>query len=1017
MHFVNTLKIGVKLPLMLVALSMLALTVMGVTSYREARNLLEMEAHHRLESARDERLHALERWSEQVQADLRAMAANQAVGRTMRDLMNAWKRLGEGADARLRDGYVTNNPNPPAERYKLDFDSEINDFSMLHRREHPGFVTFAEQKGIYDIFFIRPDAEVLYTLRKDERFAANLRDPALKDSALAQLFEKVLKDRKAPPETSGFVTEGKGAEAQRRLYLAVPLRSAEGVMLGVLAISTDLAQIAAVTADPGNLGESGYSYIVDGTGALQNVVRGLPQVEVAEKLSTTPVAEALAGQTGSWAGIGLDGAAVQSTFAPLALFGAPYALVVEQSEAELFGPATQLAQRQLFNAGWLTAVLAAMSIWMARSIARPLRSLGAAVSTIAGGDHATHVPGTSRGDEVGGIAKALDALRDDLERAEAAQREATIQGTAFRNSSAALILLDADLRLTYANDAMAKLVGERPENFREHCREIDPAALVGRELGEIMPLDAELTARLHDGVDLPLHRDIALGDGRYGIDISEIQLPGKGRIGYVVEWRDVTELRMNRALLHAIGNTQLVLEFSGQGQVSRANENVAQALGCDTADLLGQGYESLLKADDGSQGFWQRLQNLEPVIGRFRLAAHGGAEVIAEGSLTPVPDRSGEILKIVLIANNITAGQNALLRAQEENEAMLAAQNDMVEALRVGVNRLSSGDLRARIETVFPPEYEQLRRDFNAAMENLAQAMQVVIDNAQAIGGEAQEISNAASDLAQRTERQAATLAETATSLDQLTTSVGIASAGIGEADQTVGQMRLSAETSGQVVQQAVTAMDEIAESSRQISRIIGVIDDIAFQTNLLALNAGVEAARAGEAGRGFAVVASEVRALAQRSSEAAREIDTLISTSSSHVQRGVELVGETGTALEAILAAVNDVSERVSRIASSAREQSSGLIEINAAVIQLDQVTQQNAAMFEETTAASQALSQSVQSLNQTTARFQTTDAAISRAPAEASAPTRSAPVMVPRVEGSLALAPRTEADDWEDF
>lgn len=1026
MRFLNKLKIGVKLPLMLVAISVVALSIMGATSYREARKLLEAEAHQRLERTLDQRAKALAHWSESLTAELRTMAVNQAFSRTMRDLMSAWKRLGDEASAQLQRNYVAKNPYPAGERYKFDFDGDINDYSMLHRREHPGLVTFAQEKGIFDIYLIRPDGTVLYTLRKEETFAANLRSPELKEGALARLFETVLKEKSPTPVSSAFMTEARAEGERRLLYLALPLRSAEGVMLGVLAISSTLDELNTVTTEQRSLGASGRSYIVDAEGRLQTPVRDLPDTGIGSALSNPAISAALGGMSGKAVFEGLDGKPAQSVYKPIEILEKPYALVVEQPEDELYEPATALARKEIFNASWLIALLALMSIWMTRAIARPLQGLVGNITAIAEGRHDLAVAGADRGDEVGDIAAALENLRDDLARSEAAQREATIQGTAFRNSSAPLMLLDEDLQLTYVNAAMARLVGERVADFRALSAEVEAGALTGRHLAEIFPLDRETEADLRDSAMLPMHRDVALGDGRYGVDFTEISLPGHGRIGYVVEWREVTELRMNRAFLAAINNTQLVMEFSADGKVSRANANIERALGVMADDLIGRAHDAVIQGEGASAGFWPQLQNLEPVIGRFRLQFNGCAPVIAEGSVTPVPDRDGLIQKVVLIGNDITQAQAALDRAQAENEAMLAGQRAVVEALRIGVNGLAEGDLRANIGQKFPPEYEQLRNDFNAAVENLAEAMQVVIENSQTIDGEAQEISNAAADLSKRTEQQAATLAQTATSLDQLTSSVRAASADVNETDRMVAQMRVSAESSGRVVSQAVSAMGEIAESSEQISRIIGVIDDIAFQTNLLALNAGVEAARAGDAGRGFAVVASEVRALAQRSSEAARKIYALISTSANHVQRGVDLVGETGRALEVILTSVNDISTRVSQIASSAREQAAGLSEINSAVIQLDQVTQQNAAMFEETTAASQSLSRSAQSLNHTTAQFQTHEArAVEDMPglaADASTKTRAAHfgcATSALAGNALALDCRAEAvaDDWEYF
>lgn len=242
---------------------------------------------------------------------------------------------------------------------------------------------------------------------------------------------------------------------------------------------------------------------------------------------------------------------------------------------------------------------------------------------------------------------------------------------------------------------------------------------------------------------------------------------------------------------------------------------------------------------------------------------------------------------------------------------------------------------------------------------------------AREISSRADEVSNSSDNLNARTENQAATLEETAAALQQLTESVGSAAQGASEADSVVKTARKEAESSRRVVEDAVEAMSQIKGSSDEISQIIGVIDDIAFQTNLLALNAGVEAARAGEAGRGFAVVASEVGALAQRSSEAAKQIKSLISDSSGHVESGVGLVGQAGDALSSIVARVAEIASLVEGIAEGAKEQASGLNEINAGVGELDTVTQKNASMVEATTTTAMTLKNEAASLNQLVARF----------------------------------------------
>jgi methyl-accepting chemotaxis protein len=323
-----------------------------------------------------------------------------------------------------------------------------------------------------------------------------------------------------------------------------------------------------------------------------------------------------------------------------------------------------------------------------------------------------------------------------------------------------------------------------------------------------------------------------------------------------------------------------------------------------------------------------------------------------------------------LAAREAAAAERA--RGEAATAAAAAVQAAIVASLAAGLNRLASGDLTCTLATSFPAEYERLRTDFNAASQQLREALDAIVANTTAIRSGSGEIAHAADDLSRRTEQQAASLEQTAAALDQITATVGKTAQGARQAQDVVAAAQAGAERSGQVVQDAVTAMSAIAESSEQIGQIIGLIDEIAFQTNLLALNAGIEAARVGEAGRGFAVVASEVRALAHRSTEAAKQIKALISTSSRQVGRGVELVGATGVSLKQIVAQVVQINGLVRVIAASAQEQATGLAEVNTAINQMDQVTQQNAAMVQQSSAASQALQQEAEGLSQLTGRFQ---------------------------------------------
>jgi methyl-accepting chemotaxis protein len=368
-----------------------------------------------------------------------------------------------------------------------------------------------------------------------------------------------------------------------------------------------------------------------------------------------------------------------------------------------------------------------------------------------------------------------------------------------------------------------------------------------------------------------------------------------------------------------------------------------------------------------------RAAIVRPVLnlaGDMRRLAAGQTDITVSGAGRA--DEIGEMAKSVEVFR-----QSGIERARLEAEAagfqqeldrklrdMEAAfelagreQRAVVEVMAKGLSGLAGGDLSTRIAAQVASDYAALKADFNAAAAGLEDAIRTISSVAGQIGSGTQEIAQASNDLSRRTEQQAASLEETAAALDEIAATVRQTADGATRATSEVASARTDAERSGQVVGQAVAAMGAIEDSSRQITQIIGVIDEIAFQTNLLALNAGVEAARAGDAGRGFAVVAQEVRALAQRSAEAAKEIKTLISTSSQQVDAGVNLVGQTGEALDRIVGRVAAIDDLVRQISSSSQEQASGLAEVNTAVNHMDHVVQQNAAMVEQATAATHSL------------------------------------------------------------
>ncbi len=480
-------------------------------------------------------------------------------------------------------------------------------------------------------------------------------------------------------------------------------------------------------------------------------------------------------------------------------------------------------------------------------------------------------------------------------------------------------------------------------------------------------------------------------------------LSASGKVLKVVKAAtDVTAAKMqtaeNSGKLDAISRAQVVIEFSVDGKILTANEKFFNVLGYRLDEVQGQHHRMFVEPAYAQsadyQEFWRKLDRGEFVADEFKRIGKGGKEVWIQASYNPIFDLNKRVVKVVKFATDVTGRVNA------------------VNAIATGLSRLAEGDLKKRIDVDFIPSLDRLRVDFNASIEALEHSMVAISGSTQTIRTGIGEISTAADDLSRRSEQQASSLEETAAALEEITVTVKKTADGANHARDVVSAAKVDADKSGAVVREATAAMSGIEKSSNQISQIIGVIDEIAFQTNLLALNAGVEAARAGDAGRGFAVVASEVRALAQRSAEAAKEIKGLISASTA--EQGVTLVTQTGAALERIVAQVVEINNIITDIAASAQQQATGLHQVNTAVNEMDKVTQQNAAMVEETTAACHSLVAETEELTQLVGRYQTRQVADDplRAQLKKAAPHafREAPKKVSSAEASASPRAKPE-------
>ncbi|MBB3644884.1 methyl-accepting chemotaxis protein [Rhizobium sp. BK619] len=526
------------------------------------------------------------------------------------------------------------------------------------------------------------------------------------------------------------------------------------------------------------------------------------------------------------------------------------------------------------------------------------------------------------------------------------------------SKSQAIIEFDLKGNILAANENFCKALGYSLSEIvgKHHSIFCEPAYTATAEYREFW-------ARLGRGqYDAGAYKRLGKGNREIWIRASYNPVSKGGKPFKVVKFAsDITATKKksieDSGKLEAISRSQAVIEFTPKGEILTANENFCQAMGYSLAEITGKHHSMFCEPahtrTEEYSNFWRRLANGEFIANEFVRFGKGGREIWIQAAYNPIVDADGKVYKVVKFATDVTQRMSA------------------ISLLGGALRQLSEGDLTKTVDTPFVPSMEQLRHDFNTAVKGLADTMKTIGENAVAIAAGSSEIGTSADSFSKRTEQQAASIEETAAALEEITTTVNDSSRRADEAGRLVAVTKQGAEQSGIVVRNAVAAMDQIEQSSREITNIIGVIDDIAFQTNLLALNAGVEAARAGEAGKGFAVVAQEVRELAQRSAKAAKEIKALINTSSDLVKNGVGLVGQTGKALEEIVTQVGDINGNVVAIVEASREQATGLKEINQAVNSLDQATQQNAAMVEESTAASHSLAKEAETLRVLLARF----------------------------------------------
>jgi methyl-accepting chemotaxis protein len=668
----------------------------------------------------------------------------------------------------------------------------------------------------------------------------------------------------------------------------------------------------------------------------------------------------------------------------------------------------------------------------------------------------------NRKDEMGVLEQELVALAQELEKAAVVAVEANKVKQALDTSSTAFMMSDSDRVIVYMNDSARNMLKKCEAKIREDLPQFNADKLIGTRIDSFHHNPAHQHAVL-DKLQTVHEAKLNLGGFSFRLMINPIRDENGNDLGNSVEWHDMTEIyeeerRVARILESLDCTSTNVMIADADRNIIYMNRSVKTMLKGAEADLrkvmphfsadeiLGGSMDRFHKDPAHQKGMLERLtekhiSDIKVGTRSFRLTASPILDKNGEriGSVVEWLDRTKEKMAEEDIANIVQSSVQGdfsqrvdesdkegfmLTIAQGLNQLMQTTDSGLSEVSQV-LLAISEGDLTKRVESQYQGTFEELKNYCNTTTENLVSVISQIRGASDTINNASSEIAQGNADLSTRTEQQASSLEETASSMEELTSTVRLNAENATQANSLASQASEVAGNGGQLISEVVTTMASINESAQKIADIIGVIDGIAFQTNILALNAAVEAARAGEQGRGFAVVASEVRTLAQRSANAAKDIKDLISDSVNKVESGNTLVNKSGDTMQEIVVSIQRVNDIMSEIAAASAEQASGIDEVSKAVTQMDEMTQQNAALVEEAAAAAESMRSQASDLNTRVGTFKLSDTDVQskvsnkepdllsqqfeELPSVSSSPAA--------VKGRKAIPATSEEDEWESF
>lgn len=1047
-----------KIPIVIIAaaaISAILLTLFAVYEFEEysERNLgVSFDAQTKL------RLSEIELYFNDISSDLRIVAESPMTQKALLAYARAWKMTEGNPESTLQEKYITTNPYPIGSKHLLDIpQGDESIYGKVHKAYHPWYRSFLLHRGYYDVFMFDLEGNLIYSVFKEADFATNMLNGQWKDTDLAKAFEKAANSAANQQVFLDF-KHYEPSNGEAASFIAQPVVM-NGEIIGVLAFQMPVNRINKIIGNNVGLGKSGEAILVGEDRLARNQsLRTENNTVLKTKVEGQFVDQAFAGKSGIMH-LKVEGVDKFVGYAPFSFLGVNYAFVVTEDFEEVFAHVRELEKLLAIGLLVLIIFVSAIGIYMGRSISRPIAALTELVGALARGE-TNKVEMQDRRDELGAMARALNQIHT-------MSVENTRIRAALDNTTTSIMVADSERTIIYMNPAVVKMLRNAQDDIRKSLPDFDVDKSIGASIDQYHTNPAHQADILNklNGVH---ETRMKLGDRTFDLIAASIHDNQGERLGSVVEWADITEelareieekrvaaenYRIRVALENAntnimVANADRKIIFVNRSLdrlMSKSESEIEKTLtGFKANELLGGSIDRFHKDVSHQADLLDKLTNEFPF--HLKLGAKS-FDCVANPIIDDNNERLGSVIEWTDVTEELAvqAEIDQFVRAVSEGDFTQNISLDDKEGFMLNLGQsindlknnvsavfdeiahtlssMAQGNLTYQIEQDFIGQFGLIKDNTNKTSVRLRQVFSDIVVASNEIANASREIASGSIDLSQRTETQAANLQETAASMEEISTTVKQNAGNAQQANNLAIKARDVAEDGGKVVDQAVEAMSSIETSSQKVSDIISVIDEIAFQTNLLALNAAVEAARAGEAGKGFAVVASEVRTLAQRSSEAAKDIKGLILDSNSQVRQGVDLVGETGDSLSNIVDSIKRVADIVSEIAAASQEQASGVGQINVAITQMDEMTQQNAALVEESSASARALEDQSERMMRLIGFFDIGEQVVQ---VKSTPPTIEGEKVVSvhdaheKVKGQLSKpssAPSNEDSDWEEF